>query len=393
MTTATESIAHRALEGVRVLDLTHQIAGPSATLVLALLGADVVKVVQHADGELDPGAFWLNNASKRSIALDLKTPEGHRTVLELARKADVLVENFGPGVIDRLGLDYETVSTVNPAIVFGQIKGFSPDSAYADYPCFDPIAQAYSGSSSITGEPDGLPQKPGPDLADTGTGMILVSAILAALFQRERTGKGQHLQIAMTDQIATFLRIHYTWPLMQGKDTPRVGNSAPFPVTPVPSGLFPTAPFGPNDFVHIHVGNEKQWRRFAEVIGRPELLEDERLQSPEGRAANQDELDAITMAWAGARGKVEAMETLGAHGVPAAALRTTGEVVADADLLRRGVFATVHHPDFGDIPIPSWPVKMSGTAITVAPAPRHGEHTDEVLAEWLGDARGEASVA
>ena len=205
-----DSEQRRALDGVRVLDLTHQVAGPSATLMLAFLGAEVVKVIAPGSRDsYDAVPFYLNNASKKSVELDLKSDAGRETALRLADRADIFVENFSPGVIDRLGLGWDVLSARNPRLIYAQVKGFAEDSPYRDYPCFDPIAQGFAGASSITGEPDDLPMKPGPDVGDTGTGMVLVGAILAALYQREKDGLGQRLQIAMTDQVATFMRIHY----------------------------------------------------------------------------------------------------------------------------------------------------------------------------------------
>lgn len=250
-----------ALDGVRVLDLTHQVAGPSATLALAVLGADVVKVVAPGDRSgHDLLPFYFNNASKRSIAVDLKTIEGIELVLEMAKRADVFAENFGPGVIERLGLGYDTLRERNPRLVYAQIKGFARDSPYERFPCWDPIAQAMSGASSVTGEPDGLPMKPGPDVGDTGTGMMAALGIVAALYQRQSSNEGQLVEVSMADNVAASLRIHYGYPVGQQIPTPRFGNGPPFTFPTSPSGLFACSPFGPNDYVHIHCGNERQWQ-------------------------------------------------------------------------------------------------------------------------------------
>lgn len=373
----------RALDGVRVLDFTHQVAGPSCTFALAVMGADVVKVVPPGNREsFDAIPFYLNNASKRSVALDLKSDEGHALALRLSDRADVVVENFGPGVIERLGLGYDVLSTTNPRLVYAQIKGFARGTAYESFPCFDPIAQAFGGASSITGDPDGLPMKPGPDVADTGTGMMAAMGVLAALYQREQTGKGQHIEVSMADHVATFIRIQYGWPIGQDKDTPRFGNGPPFLGPYAASRLFATSPFGPNDYVHIHAGNQRQWDRLVEVVGRDELR-DPRFDSVEGRSAARDEIDAVVAEWAAKRTKIEAMEALGAAGVPAGAVRTTGEVLADEDLLARGVFVSVPHPTLGEATLPGWPVTMSASPARVEAPPEPGAHTGEVLAEWL----------
>lgn len=374
-----------ALVGIRVLDLSHQIAGPSVTMALALLGADVVKVVAPGDrSSYDVMPFYLNNANKRSIALDLKSEEGRRTVLDLARVADVFVENFAPGVVERLGLGYDEVSQANPGIIYGRIKGFAPGTEFESFPAFDPVAQAYSGSSSITGEPDGPPLKPGPDIADTGTGQSLLAGLLAALVQRGRTGRGQLVSVSMSDHVATFLRLHYSYPILSGGPTPRAGNGGPAGERFAPSGIFACSPFGPNDYVHVHCGNDRQWPRLARAIGREDLAEDERLATQAGRVAHQSEVDAAVARWTSQRDKLDAMRALGAAGVPAGAIRSTLEVMTDPDLRARGVFVPVEHAKHGDVPIAALPVVMSASHVPLqAPRPPGGDN-DAVLSEWLG---------
>ena len=318
----------RALDGVRVLDLTHQVAGPSATLMLAFLGAEVVKVIAPGSRDsYDPIPFYLNNASKKSVELDLKSEAGLRTALRLAERADVFVENFSPGVIDRLGLGWDVLSARNPRLIYAQLKGFAEDSPYRDFPCFDPIAQGFAGGSSITGEPDGLPMKPGPDVGDTGTGMMLAQAILAALYQRERDGLGQRVQVAMADQVATFMRIHFGWPIDRHVDTPRFGNRPPFLVTTAPSDIYPCPPFGPSDYVHIHCGSDRQWERMARLMGREDLLGDPRFATMASRGEHKAEVDEAVRAWTATLDKMAAMRALGDAGVPGGALRSTTEVL------------------------------------------------------------------
>lgn len=374
-----------ALAGIRVLDLTHQIAGPSATMALALFGADVVKVVMPGDtSSWDVLPFYLNNANKRSIAIDLKSDEGRETVLRLAEQADVFVENFGPHVIERLGLDEAAVRERSPSIVYAQIKGFAPGTPMEDFPAFDPVAQAYGGSSSITGEPDGPPLKPGPDIADTGTGAMLVQGILAALLQRERTGDGQRVSVTMNDHVATSLRLHYSYPIATGRATPRSGNGGPAGEVFAPSGIFPCPPFGPDDYVHIHCGNDRQWQRLAVALGREDLAADPRLATKAGRAEHREEVDGFVAEWTAQRSKLEAMGVLGAAGVPAGAVRTTAEVMADSDLRRRGIFVPVTRPDLGEFPIAASPVVLSGSRVELRAPSRPGADTDEVIADWLG---------
>jgi formyl-CoA transferase len=375
----------RALDGVRVLDLTHQVAGPSATLMLAFLGAEVVKVIAPGSRDsYDATPFYLNNAGKKSIELDLKSGSGLATAKELAKKADIFVENFSPSVIDRLGLSWEVLKDLNPRLIYAQVKGFAEDSPYRDFPCFDPIAQGFSGGSSITGEPDGLPMKPGPDVGDTGTGMMLAQAILAALYQRERDGEGQRVQVAMTDQVATFMRIHYGWPLDRGTDTPRFGNGPPFLFPTAPSDIYPCPPFGPSDYVHIHCGSDRQWERMARLIGREDMLADPRYATMTSRGEHKAEVDEAVRAWTATLPKMEAMRALGDAGVPAGALRSTTEVLGDADLRDRGIFVTVDDPGRGRVTIPGYPVRMSRSPARVAAPPQPGAHTTQVLRDWLG---------
>lgn len=376
----------RALDGVRVLDLTHQVAGPSATLVLAFLGAEVVKVIAPGSRDsYDAIPFYLNNASKMSIELDLKSDEGLATALRLAERADVFAENFSPGVIDRLGLGWDRLSELNPRLIYAQVKGFAEDSPYRDFPCFDPIAQGFSGGSSITGEPGALPMKPGPDVGDTGTGMMLAGAILAALYQREKDGLGQRLQVAMSDQVATFMRIHYGWPIERGMDTPRFGNRPPFLVTTAPSDIYPCPPFGPSDYVHIHCGSDRQWERMAKLMNREDLLGDPRFATMASRGERKAEVDEAVCAWTGTLDKMAAMRALGDAGVPAGAVRTTTEVLTDPDLTARGIFVTVTDPVRGQVTIPGYPVRMSRSPAVVTAPPRPGEHTAQVLRDWLGE--------
>jgi formyl-CoA transferase len=214
--------------------------------------------------------------------------------------------------------------------------------------------------------------------------MVLVGAILAALYQRERDGLGQRVQIAMTDQVATFMRIHFGWPIERQMDTPRFGNRPPFLVTTAPSDIFPCPPFGPSDYVHIHAGSDRQWERMAKLMGREDMLGDERFATMASRGEHRAEIDAAVRAWTATMDKMTAMAALGAAGVPAGALRSTTEVLGDADLRERGIFVTVDDPGRGQVTIPGYPVKMSRSTARVTAPPQPGQHTAEVLRDWLG---------
>jgi formyl-CoA transferase len=375
-----------ALAGVRVIDLTHFEAGSVATQALAWLGAEVIKV-ERPPGDPGRGAvtFDLLHCNKKSITLDLKHPEGAEMMRTLLTGADVLIENFRPGVMDRLGLGYETVKALNPRIVFAQIKGFGTGSPYAGFPSFDPIAQATGGSMSTTGEPDGPPLMPGPNIADSGSGMLAVIGIVAALYQRESTNVGQRMEIAMQDAVIHFSRTTYIQQVLTGEATERVGNRG-FPGRQTaPSNAYACSPFGSNDYCFIHGSplDNDDWYRLLEVIGREDLRADPRLATPDTRGEHSHVVDAALSSWTSGRTKLEAMEELGRAGVSAGAVLTTAELVADQYLRDRGIFATVQHPDGEDVTVPAWPVLMSGSKVRPRAAPWPGEHTDEVLSSLL----------
>jgi formyl-CoA transferase len=381
----TQPPTEGALAGVRVLDLTHFVAGPAATMALAFVGAEVIKVERpDVESSQAPLNRLVVNSNKKSITLDLKSEAGHATLLELAKHCDVFVENFSPGVIERLNLDYETVAAVNPKIIYAQVKGYAADSPYADFPCFEPAAQAFGGSTSFTGHPDGPPTKPGPDLADNGTGLMTAMGIIAALYQRQQTGRGQRIQVAMTDHISTFIRIHYGYPIEQNVPTPRPGNWVPFTRKIAPAEAYPCKPFGPNDWLFMHVSSNEQWYRLLDVVGRPELRDDPRFATPVTRGAHREETNQVVLDWLEDKTKIEAMETFCRAGVPCGAVRDTLEVLNDPDLRRRGIFVTVKDPDRGEVTIPGWPIQMSDAHVDVRLAPRPGEHNEEILSGLLG---------
>lgn len=392
----TEPQAAPALAGVRVVDLTQFEAGTSCTETLAWLGADVIKVEEPTSGDqgrmasseqpgVDSFYFLLLNANKRSVTCNLKHPRGRELLCQLIEQADVFIENYGPGVIERLGFGYEEVKRINPRIIYAQIKGFAPESPYGSYLAFDMIAQSVGGSLSITGEPDGRPLKPGATIGDTGTGLHMAIGILAALYQRQSTGRGQRLEVAMQEAVINFCRIAYASQLLWDKPAPRIGNRSVLG-TNAPSEAYPCKGGGPNDYCYIYTtraGNH-QWERLLHVIGRDDLVDDPRFATNRDRFANKDALDEVLMPWMAERSKVEVMETLGKAGVPAGAVFSTDELFNDPFLRKRGMFATVDHPVRGDVTIPGWPVKMSDSCVPVKSAPTLGQHTNEIYSELLG---------
>jgi formyl-CoA transferase len=388
-----------SLNGIRVVDLTQFEAGSSCTETLGFLGADVVKIEEPkfgdqgrkaSDGIWDPDKdsfyFITLNANKRSVTVDLKTAAGQDLIHRLIGKADVFVENFAPGTIERLGLGYDVASAINPRIVYAQVKGFARDSRYANYLSFDAIAQATGGAVSITGEPDEKPFKPGPTMGDTGTGLHLAIGILAALYQRISTGVGQRVEVAMQDTVINFCRIAYSRQLRTGHAAERMGNRNQLSAN-APSDLYPCKPGGPNDYCMIYPtrsAGRPHWDRLLAVIGRSDLIGDPRYSLPQARWERRDEVDELVSTWTQQHTKLEVMEVLGEAGVPAGAVFDTMELSTDPDMLARSIFATIDHPQHGRVTIPGWPVKLSGSPTEIVRAPLLGEHTEEVLAEWLG---------
>ena len=394
--TETKTVAPGCLTGVLVLDLTQFEAGTSCTQVMAWLGADVVKVENPAGG--DPGRrtgattphrddpYFLNyNSNKRSITVNLKSPRGLQIVKDLACKADVFMENFAPGAIERLGLGYDVVSKLNPGIIYGQVKGFGEGSPYANNLAFDMIAQACGGTMSITGETGGLPAKPGPTLGDTGTGMLMLISILASLYQRKETGRGVRLGVGMQDAMLHYIRNSLCVTTKSGKAARRAG-AQPIEGGNPPSNIYPCAPGGPNDYVYIFTsrGNPQHWPRLLEAIGRKDLIGDPRYETRTARSEREAEVDAIITEWTRKRDKYEAMRLLGAGGVPAGAVRDTLELLNDPDFEARGIMQTVQHPTNGPFKMPGWAVSFNGKPPVVKPAPLLGQHSAEVLKDWLG---------
>jgi formyl-CoA transferase len=392
----TETDGRPALAGVRVVDLTQFEAGTSCTETLAWLGAEVIKVEEPTRGDQGRGAsteregvdsfyFLLLNANKRSVTCNLKHPRGREILCRLIEQADVFVENFGPGVIERLGFGYDEVSRVNPRIIYAQIKGFGAGSPYQSYLSFDMIAQATGGAMSTTGEAGGRPLKPGPTIGDTGTGLHTAIGILAALLQRQVTGRGQRIEVAMQEAVINFCRIAYSSQLMWGGPAPRVGNRGVLG-TNAPSEAYACKGGGPNDYCYIYTTRaaNHHWERLLHVIGRDDLIGDVRFADNSNRYANRDEVDAVIGPWVAERTKREVMETLGRAGIPAGAVFGTDELIEDPYLRERGMFATIQHPVRGEVTMPGWPVKMSDSCVPMASAPLLGQDNQHIYSQLLG---------
>ena len=389
------------LSGVKIVDFTQFEAGPSCTEALAWLGADVVKIENPRMGDPgrrlrpgqpdnDPYYFHVFNANKRSITVNLKSPKGLDLVKDLLRQADVTIENFAPGAIERLGLGYDVVKAINPGIIYAQVKGFGEGSPFEKNLAFDMIAQAAGGTFSVTGEKDGPPTRPGFSLGDTGTGMLMAITILGALYKRRETGEGHRLQVAMQDAIMHYMRINFATQGLTGKAAERGGSKVPG-VNNAPMGLYPCAPGGPNDYVFIMTSraNPEHWDRLLKLIGREDLIGDSRYATPADRVAREPEVDAIIAAWTKTRDKREAMQAVGEAGIPAGAVLDTMELQNDVTFEQRGIMQTMVHPVHKPFKMPGWPVRVDGKPSRVQASPVLGANTAEVLGDWLGlDAAG-----
>ncbi len=380
----------QALDGIRVIDFTHDQAGPSCTQMLAWLGADVIKIERPPHGDrarrlwnmdnpnLDSFFFLLLNSSKRSIVLDLKTEEGKKIARELVAEADIVAENLGPGVMERLGLGWEAVHQLNPRAVYASVKGFGSYGPYSGFKCFEPVAQATSGAMSVTGEAGGPPMVNGANIGDSGTGMHLAIAILAALVQRGRTGRGQLVEVAMQEAVLNLTRVKYTGTLATGKPLERTGNRS---ATGGWSDLVRCAGGGSNEYVYMIVppDNPEMFVAATEVIGRPELRSDERFATAAARARHGAELTEAIESWTRTREKHEVMKAFAERGIPCGAVLDTAEVLADPHLRERGTVFDLDHPTRGRFSMIGSPVRLSNSPFQPTRAPLKGEHTDDVL--------------
>jgi crotonobetainyl-CoA:carnitine CoA-transferase CaiB-like acyl-CoA transferase len=391
----------RCLAGVKVLDLTQFEAGPTSTEALAWLGAEVVKVENPQGGEPGrtnfpgrPGAdsyyFFEFNANKKSVTVNLKSERGLALVKDMARRADVMVENMAPGTIERLGLGYDAIRAVNPGIIYCQIKGFGEGSPYEKNLAFDMIAQACGGTMSVTGEPDGPPCKPGPSLGDTGTGMLMAISILGALYERKATGQGRRLQVAMQDAMLHYMRFPFQVQAQTGKAAGRNGGKS-LAGGVAPSGLFPCAPGGPNDWIYVFARPREHWHRLLKVLGREALIGDPRYETPAARGERAAEVNEMVAEFTRCHDKHEAMRLIGAAGVPAGAVLDTMELQNEPSFAQRGILQVMQHPS-GPFKMPTWPVRFDGAPPKLEAAPLLGQHSAEVFGEWLGMSAGDVEA-
>jgi len=377
-----------ALEGLRVLDLTRVLAGPYATMVLADLGADVIKVElpgvgddarhygPYIDGE---SAYFLSlNRNKRSITLNLKSPHGQRVFRDLVPLVDILVENFRPGTLDRLGLGYETLRDLNPRLIYAASSGFGRTGPYSPRPAYDAVIQAMGGLMSITGQADGEPTRVGTSIADITAGLFAIIGILSALTARERTGQGQVVDVAMLDCQVAILENAIARYSVTGEVPRPQGNRHP--------SIVPFEPFETQDGqLMVAAGNDTLWRRLCEVLERPELAEDPRFSTNPLRVTNYADLRPLLAEVFRGQTTVAWQTRLDAAGIPISPINTVADVMEHPQVLAREMLVQLNHPVAGKMTVPGIPVKLSDTpgALRTA-APTLGQHTEEVLSELLG---------
>jgi len=376
------------LSDVRVVDLTQYEAGPTATQMLAWLGADVIKIeppqgepgrrLAGATAERDSVFFTLFNQGKRGVVLDLTADEGRAALRELLGSADVLAENFAPDTLARFGLPLDRLAQEFPRLVLASVRGYASGGPWSAYKSLDFVAQATGGAMSMTGEPDGPPLRMGPTNADHSSGVHLALGILAALHRRARTGRGGRVEVALQDVVVASLRTALVPMYVSGEVVRRRGADYP---DVAPSGLHPCAPGGPNDYVYLLFSSKEQWLALLRAIGREDLLDDPRYARQSQRNAREAELREVVAAWTRKRGKGEVMELLSRAGVPCGAVLDSGEVLANAHLRATGMVVRHVHPQWGELFVPGCPIQIDGERPRLEPAPALGAHTAEVLAE------------
>jgi formyl-CoA transferase len=386
-----------ALDGIRILDMTQYEAGPSCTQLLAWLGADVVKIEPPRGG--DPGRslavggdyspYFCNwNANKRSVAIDLTRPDGRGLLLRMLPRYDVFIENYAPGVVERLDLEYETLKAVHPPIIYAQLKGFGGSGPYSAYKSYDMVAQAAAGAFSATGEIGGPPMLPGPTIGDSGTGVQAGMAILAAYVQRLRTGEGQHIELSMQEAMTYYMRTRIAFGAAWGeKVCPRLGNL----MGGAPTGLYACAGGGANDYVYLVVVTTRHWDALCLAMERQDLVVDPRFETGEARAQNGAALFGEVGAFTRQHDKFEVMRRFGEAGVPCSAVLDTRDLYRDPHLAARDFVKRVPHPELGSVPLLGSAARMSASEVPMRRAPTLGEHSDEVLREDLGV--GDADLA
>jgi formyl-CoA transferase len=398
-----------ALKGVRILDMTHVQAGPTCSQLLAWMGADVIKF-EPPQGDATRGQlrdvpnadslyFTMLNCNKRSITVNMKTAEGKAVFVDLVKQCDIVMENFGPGVLDRLGFSWEKIHDINPRVVMGSIKGFGSSGPYAEFKAYENVAQAMGGAMSTTGVPEGAPFVTGAQIGDSGTGLHLAIGLLAALHQRDRTGLGQYVEVAMMDGVMNLCRVkwrdhqrlqngdlpEYSVHTEKGMSyTPRAGNDSG-------GGQLGNAihckPHGPNDYIYVVV-QEAVWAalagRIGPDVGAPGLATDAKFATIGERRRNQKEVWDLITKFASSYTKREFMAILNEIDVPCGPIMSTEDLAGDEHVRGREMYVELDHPQRGKWFNVGMPIKLSASPAKIERSPLLGEHTDDVLVNVLG---------
>ncbi len=398
----------KALEGLRILDLSHVQAGPTCTQLLAWFGADVIKVERPGTGDITRGQlrdvpnadslyFTMLNHNKRSIALDTKNPKGKQVLERLVKSCDVLVENFAPGVLDRMGLTWEHIQKLNPRMVVASIKGFGPG-PYEDCKVYENIAQCAGGSASTTGFDDGPPLVTGAQIGDSGTGLHLAIGIVCALYQRNRTGRGQKVDVAMQDGVLNLCRVKL-------RDQQRLAHGALTEYPQHPHGKFGEAvpragnasgggqpgwilkckgwETDPNAYIYF-ITQAPVWGQICKVIGKPEWITDPDYAKPEARLPRLKQIFDTIEQWTMTKTKFEAMKILNQYDIPCGPILSMQELAEEPSLRKSGTVVEVEHPTRGKYLSVGNPIKLSDSISEVKRSPLLGEHTDEIFKKVLG---------
>ncbi len=405
----------KALDGIRILDMTHVQSGPTCTQILAWFGADVIKVELPGRGDITRGQlrdkpnvdslyFTMLNSNKRSITINTKHDRGKEVFRKLIQACDVLVENFAPGALDRQGFTWEAMHELNPRLIYASVKGFGPG-PYEECKVYENIAQCTGGAATTTGFDDGPPLVTGAQIGDSGTGLHLVAGILAALFQREKSGQGQRVTCAMQDAVLNLCRVKLrdqqrlaAGPLMEypqypngvfGDAVPRAGNASG---GGQPGWAVRTQGGGPNDYIYVII-QPPGWEPLMKLCGRPELITDPEWATPERRLPKLDKCFEIIEQWAMTMNKLEVMRQLNKYDIPCGPILDMREIAAEQALRETGTVVEVDHPKRGKFLTVGNPIKLSDSPTEVKPSPLLGEHTEEILKSIVGWSEAEIAAA
>jgi crotonobetainyl-CoA:carnitine CoA-transferase CaiB-like acyl-CoA transferase len=384
--------ANRPLAGIVVLDFGQVYQGPYATMLMAKAGADVIKI-EPPQGEplrrrAPPGKsttfpIAMLNGNKRAITLNLKHAHGRELLFEMVGKADVLLENFAPGVMDRLGVGWNVLHELNPRLVYASGSGYGLSGPDRDNLAMDLTVQAMGGLISVTGFPDAPPVKAGPAVVDFLSGIHLYAATLTALFERERTGVGRLVEVAMQEAAYATLTSQLQAYHETGKVHPRTGNASH---GRVPINVYPTR----DGYVAMNLAVEQHWHSLLAAMGREDLRDDPRFANNAARVKHRAETDALITGWTQTRGKMEVFAVAKRHRIPLAPVRDTDEVMHDPHMHERGFLEDIVHDELGPVTVPNTPLRVHGAdPVAALPSPKLGQHNDEIYGAWLGLSAGE----